>query len=83
MRSLAPREGFDVVTAAGQAARFEFAVASAGLGAGLMLFYLAPDRHLDEVTAAAPDPDPAKYVDPFLPLVNAFEEEDASWRRTS
>ena len=81
VRGLAPREGFDVVAAAGQAARFGFAIASAGLSAGLMLFYPTPDRHLDEVTAAAPDPDPAEYVDPFLPLVNALEEEDADRRR--
>jgi hypothetical protein len=46
-----------------------------------MLFYPTPDRHLDEVTAAVPDPDPAEYVDPFLPLVNALEEEDAGRRR--
>jgi hypothetical protein len=81
VRGLAPREGFDVVAAAGQAARFGFAIASAGLSAGLMFFYPTPDRHLDEVTAAAPDPDPAEYVDPFLPLVNALEEEDAALRR--
>ena len=81
VRGLAPREGFDVVAAAGQAARFGFAVASAGLGAGLMLFYPAPDRHLAEVTAAAPDPDPAEYAGPFLPLANALEEEDACRRR--
>ena len=80
MRGLAPREGFDVVAAAGEAARFGFAVASAGLGAGLMLFYPAPDRYLAEVIAAAPDPDPAEYVDPFLPLVNALEEEAARRR---
>lgn len=81
VRGLAPSEGFDVVVAAGQAARFGFAIASAGLGAGLMLFYPAPDRHLDEVIAATPDPDPAEYADPFLPLVNALEEEDAGRRR--
>jgi len=81
VRGLAPREGFDLVAAAGQAARFGFAVASAGLGAGLMLFYPTPDRYLDEVTAAMPDPDPAQYVDPFLPLVHALEEEDAGRRR--
>jgi hypothetical protein len=81
VRGLAPPEGFDVVAAAGQAARFGFAVASAGLGAGLMLFYPTPDRLLDEVIADAPDPDPAVYVDPFLPLVNALEEEDAGRRR--
>ena len=71
VRGLAPREGFDVVAAAGQAARFGFAVASAGLGAGLMLFYPVPDRHLDEVTAAAPDPDPAvmAVVAPQVPAL--------------
>ena len=81
VRDLGPREGFDVVAAAGQAARFGFAIASAGLSAGLMLFYPTPDRYLDEVIAAAPDPDPAEYVDPFLPLVNALGEEDAGRRR--
>ena len=71
MRGLAPREGFDVVAAACEAARFGFAVASAGLGAGLMLFYPVPDRHLDEVTAAAPDPDPAvmAVVAPQVPAL--------------
>ena len=81
VRGLAPREGFDVVAAAGQAARFGFAVASAGLGAGLILYYPVPDRRLDEVTAAAPDPDPAEYLDPYLPLVNALGEDDAGRRR--
>lgn len=79
VRHLAGGAGFDVVTGAGQAARFAFAVAEAGLAAGLVLFYPTPDRILDEVDLG--DLELTGMLDPYLPIVAALEEGDPSRSR--
>ena len=52
-RRLAADGSFDIVAAAGQAARFGFAVAEAGLARGVVFFYPSLDRQLTPI--AAPD----------------------------
>lgn len=79
VRRLARGAGFDVVTGAGQAARFAFAVAEAGLARGLVLFYPTPDRRLDEVDLS--DLDLTGMLDPYLPIAAALEEGDPSHSR--
>lgn len=79
VRRLAGGAGFDIVTGAGQAARFAFAVAEAGLARGLVLFYPTPDRRLDEVDLS--DLDLAGMLDRYQPIVAALEEADPSHSR--
>lgn len=79
LRRLASDAGFDVVTGAGQAARFAFAVAAAGLARGLVLFYPTPDRMLDEADLS--DFELTGTLDPYLPIVAALEEGDPSRSR--
>jgi hypothetical protein len=81
VRELATAGAFDIVVAAGQAARFGFAVAQAGLAGGLMLFYPSPDRPMDEVYSGGGDLDPADVLEPYLPVMDALRETDASRRR--
>jgi hypothetical protein len=80
-RRLAGGRRFDIVAAAGQAARFAFAVAEAGLAAGLVLFYPSLDRVFDEVLASVADVDPAEAMGPYLPVIAALSETDAGRRR--
>jgi hypothetical protein len=77
---LAADGSLDIVVAAGQAARFGFAVAEAGLARGLVLFYPSLDRVLDEVISGMADVDPADLLEPYLPIAEALHEEDASRR---
>jgi hypothetical protein len=79
-RHLAPDGSFDIVVAAGQAARFGFAVAEAGLARGLVIFYPSLDRALDEVISGMGDVDAAEVLDPYLPVADALHEEDAGRR---
>lgn len=81
VRQLARARTFDIVVAAGQAARFGFAVAQAGLAGGLMLFYPSPGRPVDEVSFDGGDLDPAEVLKPYLPVLDALRETDASRRR--
>ena len=81
LRGLATAGSFNIVVAAGQAARFGFAVAQAGLAGGLMLFYPSPDRPMDEVSSRVGDFDPADVLEPYLPMLDALRETDASRRR--
>jgi hypothetical protein len=81
VRQLAAAGSFDIVVAAGQAARFGFAVAQAGLAGGLMLFYPSPDRPMDEAGSRADDLDRADVLRPYLPVIDALRETDASRRR--
>jgi hypothetical protein len=81
VRQLARARTFDIVVAAGQAARFGFAVAQAGLAGGLMLFYPSPGRPMDEVSFDGGDLDPADVLKPYLPVLDALRETDASRRR--
>jgi hypothetical protein len=81
VRRLAFGGPFDLVAAAGQAARFGFAVAEAGLARGVVFFYPSPDRRLDEAMASLADADPAGDLGLYLPVVDALHEGDAGRRR--
>lgn len=80
VRRLGGDGSLDIVVAAGQAARFGFAVAEAGLTRGLVLFYPSLDRILTEVISGMADVDPAELLEPYLPIAEALHEEDASRR---
>jgi hypothetical protein len=80
-RRLAAGRSFDIVVAAGQAARFGFTVAEAGLARSAVFFYPSLDSTLDEVMADMGDVDPAEVLGPYLPVADALHEEDASRRR--
>jgi hypothetical protein len=64
-RRLAGGHGFTVVAAAGQGARFGFAVAEAGLAAGLVLFYPSLDRLLPETAASLEGADVSEELGPM------------------
>jgi hypothetical protein len=81
VRRLAPDGSLDIVVAAGQAARFGFAVAEAGLARGVVFFYPWLDRPLDEVGSSLDDAGAAEALDPYRPVAAALHEEDASRRR--
>lgn len=79
---LAPGGSFHVVAAAGQAARFAFALAEAGTAKGLVFFGASLDRLPDDVDAdlfGAVDQD--LTLDPYLPIASALDEPDAGRRR--
>jgi hypothetical protein len=80
-RRLAGGRGFTVVAAAGQAARFGFAVAEAGLAAGLVLFSPSLDRLLPETLAILEDADLSAEIRPYLPVAEALSEPDPARRR--
>jgi hypothetical protein len=80
-RRLAADRGFAVVAAAGQAARFGFAVAEAGLAKGLVLFYPSLDRVLPEMVADLESADLSEELAPFVPIANALSEPDPARRR--
>jgi hypothetical protein len=80
VRRLAADGSLDIVVAAGQAARFGFATAEAGLARGVLFFYPSLDRVLDEVTSRMGDVDAAEVLDPYLPVADALHENDASRR---
>jgi hypothetical protein len=46
-----------------------------------MLFYPSPDRPMDEVSSRAGDLDPADVLDPYVPVIDALRETDASRQR--
>ena len=79
---LAAGGSFHVVVAAGQAARFAFALAEAGMAKGLVFFGASLDRIPDDT-----DPDLFSAVDwdqtldPYLPIVSALDEPDPDRRR--
>jgi hypothetical protein len=81
VRRIAAARSFTVVVAAGNAARFGFAAAEAGLTAGLMLFYPSLDRILPEVSSSLRDVDWNEQLAPFLSLANALNEPDPARRR--
>jgi hypothetical protein len=81
-RRLAPDGGFHIVAAHGQAARFAFALAEAGLAKGLVLFQpwldsMPDDVHIDR--SAVGDLD--HVLDPFMPILTALDEPDPGRRR--
>jgi hypothetical protein len=81
VRQLAGARTFDIVVAAGQAARFGFTMVQAGLAGGLMLFYPSPDRPMEEVSSRGGDLDPADVLSPYLPVLDALRETDISRQR--
>jgi hypothetical protein len=80
-RRLADDGAFDIVAAAGQAARFGFAVAEAGLARGAVFFYPSLDRVLDETVSGLDEADLMETLGPYVPIVGAMQEEDPSRRR--
>jgi hypothetical protein len=81
-RRLAADGCFRIAAAHGQAARFAFALAEAGLAKGLVLFQpsldsIPEDIHLD--WPAQVDLDHA--LDPFMPVLSALEEPEPARRR--
>ena len=81
VRRIADGRSFAAVAAAGNAARFGFAAAEAGLAAGLMLFYPSLDRILPEVSSSLRDVDWEAQLAPFMSLANALNEPDPARRR--
>jgi hypothetical protein len=84
-RRLAVDDSFQVVAAAGHAARFAFALAEAGLAKGLVLFQPEVDRHLDDVRADTSGLDLDQIVEDatsaFQPAVGAISDPDPGRRR--
>lgn len=80
-RRLANDGTFNIVAAAGQAARFGFAVAEAGLARGAVFFYPSLDRVLDEAVSGLDEVDLTEMLGPYVPIVGAMQEGDASRRR--
>jgi hypothetical protein len=81
-RRLASGGGFHIAAAQGQAARFAFALAEAGLAKGLVLFQPSLDSIPDDVhidRSALPDLD--HVLDPFMPILSALDEPDPGRRR--
>jgi len=78
-RRLAPDGGFDIVVAAGGAARFAFALAEAGLAKGLVFFQPMLDSVPDDVRVDLSGLDEA--LTPFQPIVSAIHEPDPGRRR--
>jgi hypothetical protein len=83
---LAPIGGFHIVAAHGEAARFAFALAEAGLGRGLVFFQpsldsfpLPDDVHVD--WSALGDLD--HVLDPYIPILSALDEPDPGRGATS
>jgi hypothetical protein len=81
-RRLAPDHTFHIVAANGNAARFGFALAEAGLAKGLVLFQPSLDSFPDDVHLEWPaDVDPDHVLDPFVPVLSALDEPDPGRRR--
>lgn len=80
-RRLAHDGTFDIVAAAGQAARFGFAAAEAGLARGVVFFYPSLDRVLDEAVSSMAEVDLTEMLGPYVPIVGAMQEQDAGRRR--
>lgn len=78
-RRLAPDGGFDIVAAAGGAARFAFALAEAGLAKGLVFFQPTLDSIPDDVRVDLSGLDEA--LEAFRPIVTAIHEPDPNRRR--
>lgn len=79
---LAADGSFHAVAAAGQAARFAFALAEAGIAKGLVFFGASLDRIPDDADADLFDAvDWDQTLDPYLPIVSALDEPDPDSRR--
>ena len=81
-RALAPEGGFDIAVGAGQASRFAFALAEAGLASGLVLFSPWLDCVPDDVHVDVSGLGDLEHVlDPYLPVVAALDDPDPARRR--
>lgn len=78
-RRLADDSGSRLVAAAGQAARFGFALAEAGLAEGLVFFKPSLDRIPDDVHVNLPGLD--EMIKPFQPIASALDDPDPARRR--
>jgi hypothetical protein len=81
-RRMTPDGSFHIVAANGQAARFAFALAEAGLAKGMVLFQPSLDSFPDDVHvdwSALGDPD--HVLDPYMPILSALDEPDPGRRR--
>ncbi|MGO8957009.1 MAG: hypothetical protein ACLQFR_06545 [Streptosporangiaceae bacterium] len=78
-RCLAPDGTFDIVVGAGQAARFAFALAEAGLAKGLVFFQPSLDRIPDDLLVDWSAVD--EGIELTLPIVDAVDEPDPARRR--
>ncbi|MDX6395502.1 MAG: hypothetical protein QOJ73_6565 [Streptosporangiaceae bacterium] len=81
VRRLAPGQCFDVVAAAGEAARLAFSVASGGLAKGVVFFQPFPDRHLEEVTVDLPAQEVVEAAAWIAPVLGALHQPDPARRR--
>jgi hypothetical protein len=82
VRRLAPGDSFDVVVAAGEAARLAFSVASLGLAKTVALCQPAPDRWLDDPRPDVPESELIHAGDWMIPVVGALQETDTERRRS-
>jgi hypothetical protein len=81
-RRLAPDGGFDIVAGSGQAARFAFALAEAGLAKGLVFFGPWLDSIPDDLHADFSGLGDLDHVlDPYMPIAEAVGEPDPGRRR--
>jgi hypothetical protein len=78
-RGLGSEGGFDIVVGAGQAARFAFALAEAGLAKGLVLFNPWLDCVPDDVRVDWSGLD--EGINLTLPIVEALDDPDPARRR--
>ena len=79
VRQLSAGDGFQAAAAAGQAARFGFAVAEAGLANGLVLFHPSLDAILDDVPVDLTDLD--EILIPYQPLAELARDPSADVER--
>lgn len=77
VRRLAGDGPLDIVVSSGQAARFGFAVAEAGLAKGAAFFYPSPDRVIPGVSPDMGEVDLTEILKPYVPLVDAVREGDS------
>lgn len=78
-RRLADDSGVRIVAAAGQGARFGFALAEAGLAEGLVFFNPSLDRSPDDAHVDLSGLD--EMIKPFQPIVSALDDPDPARRR--
>ena len=78
-RRLAADGSFHIAVAAGQAARFGFALAEAGLAKGLAFFQPSFDRLPDDIDVDLSGLD--EMITPYQPIVSALDEPDHGKRR--
>jgi hypothetical protein len=79
-RRLAPDGSFHIAAAKGEAARFGFALAEAGLAKGLVLFQPSLDSFPDDYDVDFTIPDLEHSLEAFMPIVSALDEPDPGRR---